>query len=92
MRDGVTETHTIVADTHVVVSEVQHDVADTHTMVSEIHRETLRSPEGTDDQLQSANDTRTISITECMLTTAQAKTRSATPTTAGSGPISHFCI
>ena len=96
VRDGVVETRAVVADTCSTVSEVQRGVldthlvvADTHDMVSDIHRQMLGRQGGVDNRSQTVSDTRTISITQYMLTLAQTQTRSATSTSNGSS-ISHF--
>ena len=77
VRDGVAKTHTVVADTCSAVSEVQRNVldthlvvADTHTMLSDIHRQMLGRQGGADNRSQTVSDTRTISITQCILTPA----------------------
>jgi len=69
VRDGVTKTHTAVAGTRDVVSEVQRDVADTrvvvedtHIMVSGIHRQMLGSQGETDDQPLSVSNARIMPI------------------------------
>ena len=67
VRDGVTETRTVVADTH--------------AMVSEIRREMLGSQNRTDNKRRSVSDTWTTSIIECTLTAVQTTTRSETLTT-----------
>ena len=71
-----------VTNTHAVVSKVQQDVANTHAIVSDISRKVLGSPEGDDDQQRLVSDTRiqTVPVLKCMLTIAQTRTRSATPT------------
>jgi hypothetical protein len=80
VRDGVTKTHTVVADTHTAVAEVRRDVANTHAMVSDISRKVLGSPEGDDNQRRpvSHTRTRTMSIPKCMLTVSQTQSRSVT--------------
>jgi len=78
VRDGVANTHAVVADTHTVVAEVRQDVANTRAMVSDISRKILGSPEGDVDRrrLVSHTQTRTVPIPKYMLTAAQTQTRS----------------
>ena len=55
VRDDVTRTHTVAADTHTIVSGVRRDIADARVMISEIHRGVLESQKGIDDRHQSVS-------------------------------------
>ena len=63
VRDDVTKTHTVVADTHAVVSDIR--------------RKMMGSQEGADERRRSVSDIQTRPTTKYVLTVAQDQTRSA---------------
>ena len=74
VRDRVTKTHTVVADTRTAISDVQRDVAgthtvvaDTHAMVSDIRRQVLEREEGAGNQRRPVSDTWAVHTTKCVL-------------------------
>jgi len=74
----VSDVHHGVVNTQAMVSDVHHDVTNTHTMVSDIHRNMLKSQEGTDNQLRSVSNIRSV-LSPNLLTiaTTQTQARSA---------------
>ena len=55
---------------HTIVSKLERDATTTQSMVSEIHRTVVKAQEAGGSKDPSVSDTRTLAVTEWLLTTA----------------------
>ena len=53
-----------VANTHTIVSGLEHNVASAQAMVSDIHRTIAKSQEGNDGENLSVGNTHTLVVTK----------------------------